>query len=107
MRTLILFILDWIRQRLDPDYATELERYRARVREQQELIERESQALQAATYKLVQLQCQRDQVAGQIEAVKAEIVDLERRREEVRSDREKKLDDLARVSDDELRRRPV
>ena len=107
MRAFILFLMDWLRQKLDPDYAADLALYQANRELQQELIARESAQLEHDTYKLVQLQCQRDQVEHQLEMVKAEVAELERRREEVRSDRTKKLDDLAGKSADELRTAPL
>ena len=103
MKSFILFLLDWLRQRLDPDYAADLAAYQAKRKVQQDLIEAESLGLQEDTDKLVHLQSERVDVEGQIEAVKAEVAELEKRREEVRSDREKALADLAGKSADELR----
>ncbi|MEO6392854.1 MAG: hypothetical protein ABIP75_13485 [Pyrinomonadaceae bacterium] len=107
MKQLILFLMDWLREKLDPDYAADLARYRERVRGQQELIDREAQALQADTRKLVQLQCQRDQVGAAIEEIKAEVAELERRRDEVRGEVKQKIDVIRNTPADELRRQPL
>lgn len=107
MRQLILFILDWVRSKVDKDYAADLAAYQLKRKQQQDLVEAESKALAGDMLNLATRQWERKQVALQIEQAKEEVAELDRRREEIRSDRQKKLDDLNRQSADELRSAPL
>ena len=107
MRTFLLLLLDWLRQKLDPDYATDLAAYRAKSKAQQDLIDTETAALQEATDRLVQLQHERETLNPQLAELTHELEQLESRRTELHNDLRTKLDALARVDPDDLRRQPL
>jgi predicted RNase H-like nuclease (RuvC/YqgF family) len=107
MKALLLFLLDWLRQQLDPDYAADLAKYQAQREEQAVLIEAQSEALREETERLVQLQAARTEIEGQIEDTKAAIAELERRREEVRDEVKTKLDAIRHGDADDLRPAPL
>ena len=107
MRQFILFLLDWLRQQLDPDYAADLAAYQEKRRAQQEFIETETQALRGDNDRLLQLQTERAGLAAQLEGLKHDVDDLEQRRETIRAERDAKLAALNNIAADDLRRRPL
>lgn len=107
MRTFLLLILDWLRQRLDPDYAADLAAYQATRRAQQDLIAIESAALREAAEQLGHLQTERQEIQQQLTELTHEIEQLEARRNELQNDLRANLDALARVDPDDLRRQPL
>jgi seryl-tRNA synthetase len=107
MRQFILFLLDWLRQQLDPDYAADLAAYQEKRRAQQEFIETETQALRGDNDRLLQLQTERAGLAAQLEGLKHDVDDLEQRREAIRAERDAKLAALNNIAADDLRRRPL
>ncbi len=107
MRTFLLLILDWLRQRLDLDYAADLAAYQAKRQAQQELIATESVALKAETERLIQLESARHELSEQLTELTHEIGQLETRRKELRNDLQTSLDALASVDPDDLRRQPL
>jgi chromosome segregation ATPase len=107
VRNFLLLLLDWLRQQLDPDYAADLAAYRAKRKTQQELIDNETVALQEDTDRLVHLQTERQELHVQLTELTHEVEQLESRRAELNDDLRTKLDALARVDPDALRRQPL
>jgi septal ring factor EnvC (AmiA/AmiB activator) len=107
MRELILFILDWLRQKLDPDYAADLAAYRTQREAQQALIANETAALAEDTNRVVHLQTERQELNRQLTELTNEVDQLETQRTKVHDDLRTKLDALARVDPDDLRRAPL
>lgn len=107
MREIMLFILDWLRQKLDQDYAADLAAYHAKRQAQQDLIAAESEALQEDTARLVHLQTERQELHRQLTELTHEVEHLESRRKELHDELRTNLDALTRIDPDDLRRQPL
>ena len=102
MKTLLRAIIKWVIELIDPEYKVELDAYYKRRQEQADkaiAIQKEIAALEQRRFDLGVI---KDKLDLQIKELLAGIDELNRKKEVVKQDEKKALDELAGLSDSDV-----
>lgn len=102
-RKLAIWLLDWLRLKVDPELQNEIDEYQAKAKAQDELIKQTERQISENRGSLLALETERNQVAAEAALTSLKIDQIKKKLEELNREEI----DLSHISDSDILRRKL